>query len=76
MYDKNTEKQEEVEKLKLECQVVLTEKYAVKKELSRMDHLYSKGKKDLKENNIKFNLIADEVSVINKQNSDYRQTIL
>ena len=42
MQEEASEKQEEIEKVKLECQVVITEKFAVKKELDRMEHLYTK----------------------------------
>lgn len=48
---------------------MLTEKFAVKKELDRMDHLYSKSKKDLKEKNIQYNLKVDEADKANKMNN-------
>lgn len=76
MQDDAGDKQEEVEKLKLECQVVITEKYTVKKELDRVDHLYNKMRKDHNQQRIEYDLIVDEVTKTNKQNSHYRQLIL
>ena len=49
MQEVAADKQDQDEKLKLECQVVITEKFTVKKGLERMDHLYIKAKKDNKE---------------------------
>ena len=46
MQEKAEEKQEEIEKIKLECTVVIAEKFTLKKELDRVDNLYAKMKKD------------------------------
>ena len=45
-------KQDEIEKLKLEATVVITEKFALDKELKRIDQLYQKSVKDFREQRI------------------------
>lgn len=45
----NESKGDQMEKLNLEVQVVVTEKAALKKELDRLDRQYGKIKKDYKE---------------------------
>lgn len=65
-----------MEKLNLEVTVVITEKMTLKKELDRVDALYNKLRKDFKEQRVQFNLLVDEVSTANKQNSEYRGLIL
>jgi hypothetical protein len=65
-----------MEKLNLEVTVVVTEKITMKKELDRIDHLYNMLKKEHKEQRVNYDLLIDEVTNINKQNSKYRGLIL
>ena len=65
-----------MEKLNLEVTVVVTEKITLKKELDRVDTLYHQLKKEFKEQRVNYNLLVDEVSKVNKQNSEYRSLIL
>ena len=74
--DENTAKGDNMEKLNLEVQVVVTEKMAMKKELDRVDNMYNKIKKEFKEQRVNFNLMVDENSKLVKQNSEYRGLIL
>ena len=48
----------------------------MKKELERVEGLYNKLKKDFKEQRVNYDIIVDEVSSIQKQNSKYRTLIL
>ena len=70
------EKGDHMEKLNLEVTVVVTEKLTYKKELDRVNTQFENLRKDFKEQRVNYNLLIDEVSVINKQNSEYRQLIL
>ena len=74
--DENTAKGDNMEKLNLEVQVVVTEKMAMKKELDRVDNMYNKIKKEFKEQRVNYNLMVDENSKLVKQNSEYRGLIL
>ena len=65
-----------MERLNLEVQVVVTEKMAMKKELDRVDNLYIKIKREFKNQRVHFNLMVDENSKLNSQNSEYRGLIL
>jgi septal ring factor EnvC (AmiA/AmiB activator) len=56
--------------------VVITEKLTMKKELTRVEADYNQVKKDYKEQRVNFDLLVDEVTSLNKQNSDYRGLIL
>ena len=76
LQDKNASMAEKMEKLSLEVTVVVTEKLTLKKELARVDALYSKVQKDFKEQRVNFDLLVDEVSTVNKQNAEYRGLIL
>lgn len=55
-----------MEKLNLEVQVVVTEKMAMKKELDRVDRQYAKVKKDFKEQRQTFGLMVDENTNLQK----------
>ena len=70
------DRQSEIEKLRLECTVVVTEKVALKKELDRIDGLYIKLQKEFKEQRVQFELLVDEISKVSKQNNEYRGLIL
>ena len=48
LYDDQEMKTDEIEKLKLETTVIITEKAAQKKELDRIDQLYSQLQKDFR----------------------------
>lgn len=48
----------------------------MKKELNRVEADYNQVKKDYKEQRVNFDLLVDEVTKLNKQNSDYRGLIL
>ena len=74
--EENTQKGDNMEKLNLEVQVVVTEKMAMKKELDRVDNMYNKIKKEFKEQRVNYNLMVDENSKLVKQNSEYRGLIL
>ena len=69
-------KGDNMEKLNLEVQVVVTEKMAMKKELDRVDNMYNKIKKEFKEQRVNYNLMVDENSKLVKQNSEYRGLLL
>ena len=72
----NEEQGNNMEKLNLEVQVVVTEKMAMKKELDRVDQMYNKIKKEFKEQRVNFNLMVDENSNLRSQNSQYRGLLL
>lgn len=55
-----------MEKLRLECTVVLTEKNAFKKELDRVEELYNKLQKDFREQRVQYELMIDEISKVNR----------
>ena len=55
-----------MEKLVLEVTVVVTEKMTLKKELTRVDNLYRKMKKDYHELSFNNNFLMEEVSRLNK----------
>lgn len=74
-YDELDDKQNEIEKLKLECTVVMTEKITLKRDLDRVDSLYIKLQKEFREQRVQFELLVDEISKINKANSEYRRLI-
>ena len=76
LHEENETKGDNMEKLNLEVQVVVTEKMAMKKELDRVDILYNKIKREFKEQRVSFNLMVDENSKLVKQNSEYRGLIL
>ena len=76
LQDKNASNLEKMEKLSLEVTVVVTEKLTLKKELNRVDAMYNKVQKNLKEQRINFDLLIDEVSTVNKQNAEYRGLII
>lgn len=76
LHNENGAHESEMEQLKLETTVVVTEKMALKKELDRIDELYNKLQKDFREQRIQFDLMVDEISKANKQNSEYRGLIL
>lgn len=67
---------EQEEKLNVEITVLVTEKLTLKKELDRLDNDHRKLKKDFKEQRVNTDLLMDEVSKSNKQNSEYRGLIL
>jgi len=60
------EKGDHMEKLNLEVTVVVTEKLTYKKELDRVNTQFENLRKDFKEQRVNYNLLIDEVSVINK----------
>ena len=64
--DENETKGDNMEKLNLEVQVVVTEKMAMKKELDRVDQMYNKIKKEFKEQRVTYNLMVDENSKLVK----------
>ena len=70
------DKKGQIEKLNLECTVVVTEKAQTKKELDRIDGLYIKLQKEFKEQRVQFDMLVDEISKVSRQNSDYRGLIL
>lgn len=74
-YDELDDKQNEIEKLRLECTVVMTEKITLKRDLDRVDSLYIKLQKEFREQRVQFELLVDEISKINKANSEYRRLI-
>ena len=76
LQDKNASNLEKMEKLSLEVTVVVTEKLTLKKELNRVDAMYNKVQKNLKEQRVNFDLLIDEVSTVNKQNAEYRSLII
>ena len=76
LMEQGQDKADEIEKLKLETTVVITEKFALQKELNRVDQLYNKMQKDFKAQRVQFGLMIDEISALNKQNSQYRDLIL
>ena len=49
LHVENEQQGDNMEKLNLEVQVVVTEKMAMKKELDRVDQMYNKIKKEFKE---------------------------
>jgi predicted nucleic acid-binding Zn-ribbon protein len=57
---------EKMEKLSLEVTVVVTEKLTLKKELTRVDGMYTQLKKDYQEQRVNFDLLVDEVTSVNK----------
>ena len=65
-----------MEKLNLEVTVVVTEKLSLKKEYNRIEVMYRNLGKDNKELRANYNLLHDEVSILNKQNNEYRGTIV
>ena len=67
---------EKMEKLNLEVTVIVTEKLSLKKEYDRLDSVYQSLKRDNKELRVNYNLLVDENTEINKQNSQYRGLIL
>jgi uncharacterized protein (DUF3084 family) len=75
-YEEIDERKTELEKLRIECTVVVTEKNALKKELDRVDGLYIRLQKEFREQRVQFDLIVDEVGQVSKQNSSYRGLIL
>lgn len=75
-YEDLDERKTELEKLRIECTVVVTEKNALKKELDRVDGLYIRLQKEFREQRVQFDLIVDEVGQVSKQNSSYRGLIL
>ena len=64
--EENQQKGDNMEKLNLEVQVVVTEKMAMKKELDRVDNMYNKIKKEFKEQRVNYNLMVDENSKLVK----------
>ena len=76
LLEENETKGDNMEKLNLEVQVVVTEKMAMKKELDRVDILYNKIKREFKEQRVSFNLMVDENSKLVKQCSEYRSLII
>ena len=76
MYDQGNDMKEQEEKLNVEITVLVTEKLTLKKELDRLDNDHRKLKKDFKEQRVNTDLLMDEVSKSNKQNSEYRGLIL
>ena len=66
LLEENETKGDNMEKLNLEVQVVVTEKMAMKKELDRVDILYNKIKREFKEQRVSFNLMVDENSKLVK----------
>ena len=67
---------DKMEKLNVEVQVVVTEKAQMKKELDRVNTLYSKLKREYKEQRQNFDLLVDELTSMRKQNQKYRGLIL
>lgn len=65
-YEELDDKQNEVEKLRLECTVVMTEKVTLKRDLARIDSLYIKLQKEFREQRVQFELLVDEISKVNK----------
>ena len=65
-----------MEKLNVEVQVVVTEKAKMKKELDRVNTLYSKLKREYSEQRANFDLLVDELTSMRKQNQKYRGLIL
>lgn len=53
----------------------MAEKVTIKRDLSRVDSLYIKLQKEFKEQRVQFELLVDEISKVNKSNSDYRNLI-
>lgn len=76
LIEEGQNKQDEIEKLRLETTVVITEKFALQKELNRVNAIYGKLQKDFKEQRVQFSLMIDEISGLNKLNSEYRGLIL
>ena len=76
LYDEQNDMKDQYEKLNVEITVLLTEKLTLKKELDRVDNDLRKMKKDFKEQRVNYDLLMDEVSRSNKQNSEYRGLIL
>jgi len=56
--------------------VIKAEKSTVKKELQRLHILYAKQQKENENSRKKYELLVDEVSKINAQNSNYRGLII
>ena len=72
----NDSNADQMEKLNLEVTVVITEKLTLKKELDRIDILYRQLKNQYKEQRVNYNLLVDEVTDLNTQNSKYRGLIM
>jgi septation ring formation regulator EzrA len=75
-YDTMEANKDEMEKIRLEVTVISAEKTMQKKELNRVNTLYTKLQRDNKENREAYNLMVDEVSKINITNSGYRALIV
>ena len=75
-YDKIEMNKEEVEKLRLEITVIVADKTMIKRELGRVNGLYTKLQRDNKEQREQYNALVDEVSQINQQNSTYRALLI
>lgn len=68
LYNDAEQKETEIEKLKLESMVVITEKGTIKKELDRINMLYNQLQKDFREQRVTFEIMSDEITKVNKQN--------
>lgn len=55
-----------MEKLRLEVTVMMTEKNSIKKELSRVNGLYSKLQREFKDQRENFNNLVDELTALKK----------
>ena len=75
-YDTMEANKDEMEKIRLEVTVISAEKTMQKKELNRVNTLYTKLQRDNKENREAYNVMVDEVSKINITNSGYRALIV
>ena len=71
----NQSNEDKMEQLNLEVTVILTEKSALKKELSRVNNAYHKLESDFKEQRVNYDLLVNEVTAANKANSGYRTLI-
>ena len=76
LHQNNASLTEKMDKLNMEVTVIITEKLSLKKEYNRVEGLYTTLQRDNKELRMNYNLLVDENSATNIQNSKYRGLIL
>ena len=67
---------DEMEKIRLEVTVIMTEKTSIKKECARVTGLYYKQQRDFKDQRELYNQLVEELAKLKKQNRGYRELIV